>query len=93
MSFVKKLVLLAVVGGILYGLLSHHFIYFGGTKVRLLKKSELTLNYTFYSVPGKTNKMILSKGPLREDGIADLLVEMGRMTEGEKEKLLRKYDR
>lgn len=93
MSFEKKLFWVAVLAGIVYALLSYHFIYFGGTKIKLLEKSELTLNYTFYSVPGKTNKMILAKEPLREDGIADLLVEMGRMTEAEKERLLEKYNR
>jgi hypothetical protein len=93
MSFIKKLFFLAICGGIIYALFSYHFIYFGGTQISLLKKSQLTLNYTFYSVSGKTNKFILAKEPLREDGIGDLLVKMGRMTEDEKQELLKKYRR
>jgi hypothetical protein len=50
------------------------------------------LNYTVFSAKGKPNAMILSRKELREDGIGDLLVEMGKMSEEEYERLLMKYE-
>ena len=91
MRIVKKIIFWGCLAAIGYVLLSFHFIYFGGTTVKLLKKSQLTLKYTFYSTKGKTNKLILSRDALREDGIADLLVEMGMMSEEERDMLLTKY--
>lgn len=90
MKFLKRLMLWAVVAGVLYMLLSYHFIFFGWN-VRLLKKSERTLNYTFFSTQGKTNKQILAVDELREDGIADLLVEEGMITPEDRERLLKPY--
>jgi hypothetical protein len=57
-----------------------------------LKKSSWTLNYTLFSTKGKTNESILSIDELREDGIGDLLVEAGRLTEQELESLLNKIE-
>jgi len=87
MVFIKKLFLWAVLGGILYFFLSFHLIYIDKS-VKLLRKSELTLEYTFYTANLKTNKTILSVDALREDGIGDLLVEMGRISEEEMESLV-----
>ena len=87
MSFRKKFVICLVLGGVLYFLLSYHFIFID-TTVKLLKKSRLSLNYTVFSTKGKTNKSILSIAELREDGIGDLLVEMGVMSEEEMERLV-----
>jgi hypothetical protein len=90
MGFGKKIIIWAIIVGIFYSLLSFHFIFFGSS-VKLLKKSSLTLNYTFFSAQGKTNESILAIDELREDGIGDLLVEMGKMSEEEKERLEAKY--
>jgi len=51
--------------------------------IRLLKKSSFTLEYTIFSVKGKSNKAILAVDVLREDGIGELLIEEGLMTEEE----------
>ena len=67
-------------------------IYFGGGTVKLLKKSELTLNYTFFSAQGKSHKKIIGIDALREDGIAELLLDMGRISEREYEFLMKLYD-
>ncbi len=91
MKFRKKLLIWVIVGGVIYSLLSYHFIFVENS-VRLLKKSRLTLNYTLFSAKGKTNESILSIDELREDGIGDLLVEEGRLTEEELEVLLRKIE-
>ena len=80
-----------IVGAVIYSLLSYHFIFVGNT-IKLLKKSSLTLNYTLFSTKGKTNESILSIDELREDGIGKLLVEAGRLTEEELERLLEKIE-
>jgi hypothetical protein len=86
MKFGKKVMLWAMAVGALYFLLSYHFIVVGNG-VKLLRKSSLTLNYTIFNTKGKTNKRILSIDQLREGGIGDLLVEMGRLSEEEYERL------
>ena len=91
MKFRKKLIIWVIVGAVIYSLLSYHFIFVENT-VKLLKKSSLTLNYTLFSTKGKTNESILSIDELREDGIGELLVEAGRLTEEELEVLLRKIE-
>jgi hypothetical protein len=90
MKFFKKVFLWGAIAGVLYFLLSYHIIFIGRS-VKLLKKSGLTLENTFFSTQGKTNKQILAVDALREQGIADLLVEAGRMTEEEKEIRLKAY--
>jgi hypothetical protein len=91
MKFHKKIIILAIVGAIVYFFLSYHVIFIENT-VKLLKKSSLTLNYTLFSAKGKTNESILSIDELREDGIGDLLVDEGRLSEEELEGLLNKIE-
>jgi hypothetical protein len=91
MGYVKKILIWAIVIGALYFVLSHHFILVGGS-VKLLKKSTLTLNYTIFSTKGKTNESILSNDELRKDGIGEILVEEGLMTEEEWERLTAKFE-
>ncbi|MBW1768258.1 MAG: hypothetical protein JRJ65_14580, partial [Deltaproteobacteria bacterium] len=92
MKFRNKIIVFAIIGIVLYFLLSYHFIIIENG-VKLLKKSNLTLEYTIYSAKGKPNAMILSIDELREDGIGDLLVEMGKMSEQELELLMLKYEK
>jgi hypothetical protein len=87
MNFFKKLLFWAAIAGTLYFFLSYHIIYIDKT-VKLLKKSKLTLEYTFYSAELKTNETILSVDMLREDGIGDILVEVGWMSQEEMESLV-----
>ena len=91
MKFRKKLLIWAIAGAVVYFVLSYHFIFVENS-IKLLKKSRLTLNYTLFSTKGKTNESILSIDELREDGIGDLLVEAGRLTEQELESLLNKIE-
>lgn len=90
MRQLKKFFTIAVIGGILYFLLSHHIIIIG-SGMRLLKKSNLTLNYTFYNTKGKSNQTILANDVLREDGIGEILLEEGRISEGDLDRLIRKF--
>ena len=91
MQKLKKFFFIAVLGGILYFFLSYHIIIIGDG-MKLLKKSSLTLNYTIYNAKGKTNQTILAIDPLRKDGIGDILYEQGRISEGELEKLMKKFE-
>jgi hypothetical protein len=91
MKFFKKILLWGTLAGILLFLLSYHIIYIDGT-LRLLRKSELTLEYTFYSAQGKESRSILRIDQLRHDGIGDVLVEMGRLSEEQMVYLEAKYD-
>jgi hypothetical protein len=86
----KKIFLLIVVCGSLYFFLSQHIIIIGGNlrNIRLLKKSTLTLEYTFFSTQGKTNKQILSIDTLRDDGIGEILIEEGLMSKEEERRIL-----
>jgi hypothetical protein len=87
MPRVKNLLLFVVLGAILYFLLSYHVIL-TNRSTRLLKKSTFTLEYTFFSTKGKSNKTILAIDALREDGIGDLLKKEGLMTEEEEALIL-----
>jgi hypothetical protein len=80
-DIIKKLVLLAIIGAIIYTVLSYHFI-FVGKKIRMLKKTGYNMDYIFYSVKGKRVETILSIDPLWEAGIGELLVEE-RLMSGE----------
>ena len=86
----KKLVIWAVIlaGG--YFILSNHFIFIG-SDLRILKKSKLTLEYTIFSTQGKSIESIMNVDDLRRDGIGELLVEKGKLTEEQLEAILEKY--
>ena len=87
---VKKLIIIGVLLYIGYYMMGHHFIFFG-RHVKILKKTDLTMDYTFYSV-GADRKDVEYKGienilaitPLRKAGIGELMVEMGVITEEER---------
>jgi hypothetical protein len=48
-SRIKQYILIAVIAVAAYFVMSNHFIFYG-SKVHMLKKPTLHLNYTFYSV-------------------------------------------
>ena len=91
MKFRNKIIVFAIVGVVFYFLLSYHFIIINNG-IKLLKKSSLTLEYTIYSAKGKPNEVIMAIDDLREDGIGDLLVEMGKMSEQQLELIMMKYE-
>jgi hypothetical protein len=86
----KKLILLIVAGALLYFFLSYHIIIIEGDprNVRLLKKSSLTLEYTFFDTRNRTNKSMLSIDILRDDGLGEILIEEGLMSEQEERLIL-----
>jgi len=86
----KKIVTWAVIIGCGYSILSNHFIFIG-SDLRLLKKSHLTLEYTFFSTQGKSIESIMNVDDLRKDGIGELLVEKGKITQDQLEEILQKH--
>ena len=91
MAFVKRYIWWVILAAVFYFILNYHFIIIG-RGVKLLKKSKMTMEYTFYSTKGKRIETIIAVDELREDGIGDLLVDMGWITDEELEKLLERYE-
>jgi hypothetical protein len=91
---IKKMssyILLALLGAAGYFLLNYHII-FSGTTVKLLNKSKLTSEYTFICASNKSVESLMRIDTLREAGIGKVLVEMGRLSEEERESLEQKFD-
>ena len=93
MRIITKAALGIAVGYGLYLVACHHFIYFGGKNIRLLKKEEPTFSSTFFSATLKTPKVIMSDDVLRKAGIGDLLVEMGLLSKARKEIFMAKFEK
>ena len=87
---IKQYLIIAIIAGAGYFILSNHIII-DGHDVYLLEKSSLHLHYSFYSLEKKKPETIMEIDVLREAGIGNLLVELGKMTEEEKYKLENKY--
>jgi len=95
-SRIKGYLLIAVAGAAVYFLLSHHVIFYGQEasviqNIYLLKKSNLNLHYTFFSLHQKKPEAVMKIKQLREDGVGDLLVELGLLTEQDKSRLESQY--
>ena len=84
-AFFKKLLTIAIICAIFYALMGYHYIVIDKS-VHILKKSELTLKYTFFSTKGKEPQKVMSIPELWEDGIAELLLKEGVISEDELEK-------
>ena len=63
-----------------------------GNSLKLLNKDRLTSDYTFVYASNKSAESILRIDTLREAGIGDILVEIGKISEEEKESLEKKFD-
>ncbi|NTV55883.1 MAG: hypothetical protein HGA74_01190 [Deltaproteobacteria bacterium] len=86
----KKLVIWVVILACGYFILSYHFIFIG-SDLRLLKKSKLTLECTVFSTQGKSIESIMNVDDMRKDGIGDLLVEAGKITQDQLDAILEMY--
>ena len=74
-----------------YVLASHHIIIVD-KDFKLLKKSYLSFEYTFYIITDKDPEDIMGIDLLREAGIGDYMVEVDMLTEIEREALEKKYE-
>jgi hypothetical protein len=75
-----------------YFLLSRHFIFLGFHDVELLRKKQLTLAYTFYSLKQTPPEETLRIEPLREAGIGELMVDRGLISQSELLRLEQRID-
>ncbi len=95
---IKQYLLIAAGIGVLYFFMSNHIIFDPNADdwldldVYLLKKQELHLHYTFYSLSNKKPETIMAIDYLREDGIGELLVEIGMISIDERSRLETKYN-
>jgi hypothetical protein len=92
LSRLKHYLFIGVALAILYGLLSYHFVFFSFTSFDMLKKDPLTLRYTFYNMAEKSPETVLKIDALRHDGIGDLMVARGLLSEERLDQILRKID-
>lgn len=84
MAFLKKIITIAVVVAVLFFLLAYHYIIVDNS-VKMLKKSTFTLEYTIFNTKGKEVEKILSIPQLWNDGIGELLLEEGKISEDQLE--------
>lgn len=92
LSRLKNYFFVALAVAAFYFLLSHHFIFYSFRDFDMLKKQELTLKYTFYSIRQHTPYDTLRIQALRDAGIEDILLERGMVTQQRLNELLRKID-
>jgi hypothetical protein len=95
-SRIKQYLLIAAAGAGLYFLLSHHIIFYGDgynfvRNTYLLKKSKLHLHQTFVSLNQLSADAVMKIKVLREDGIGELLVRIGMISDGERRQLESKH--
>ena len=88
---IKHYILIGILLAIGYLFASQHIIIVD-KNVKLLKKSYLSFEYTFYIITDKDPEDIMRIDLLREAGIGDLMVEMEMLTEVEKEALEKEYE-
>lgn len=82
----KQYFLIALAAAALYFVLDNHFV-FKKNRVHLLQKTTLNLHDTFVSLDNKRPETILESEDLRDAGIGDLMVELGMLSDEEKQKL------
>lgn len=86
---IKKFIFLAILAGIVYGLLAYHIVFYGA-KVRFLPKSSYDFEWTFVNVSPtefRTPEKILGEKTLRKDGIGAIMVDFGIITQEERMKI------
>jgi len=67
----KKLIVLIIAAACAYGVLSYHFILMDSS-VKILKKSEITLDDTFVDARGPNKSKLFLNPALLKAGVKDL---------------------
>ena len=76
-----------------YFLLTHHIIFSSFTDFDLLKKKELTMRYTFYSLKQADPYEVLSNDVLVDAGIEKIMLDRGLITPQRLEDILELIER
>lgn len=92
LSRIKGYILAAAAIGAFYYLLSHHFIFYTFRDFDVLKKQELTLEYTFYSLRQHTPTETLRIDALRDAGIENVMLDRGMLSETRLDQILNQID-
>ena len=87
----RNYLLIAGAFGILYFLTSYHIIIYEHDFF-LLEKPYHTLEYCFFNITQRRADKILQEDVLREAGIGELLVDLGKVSENEYLRLEAKYN-
>ncbi len=86
MHIIKKILIIAVLAAILYLALAYHYVYLGGRSFKMLKKTEFTLKYTFFSTMKKSTQSMLTIPEMWNARLGDLLLNEGMITQEEYER-------
>ena len=97
LSRIKQYALLGAIVYAFYFLLSHHFIVTGFDvdsikDTRVLKKKELTLKYTFFSLKQASPEKVMRIPELREVGIGEIMIQNGMVAPERLTEIERKID-
>lgn len=92
LSRLKTYFWVALAVGAFYFLLSHHIVFTSFQDFDLLKKEELTLKYTFFSLKQASPESALRIDPLRDAGLGELMVERGMLSQERLNEILRRID-
>jgi hypothetical protein len=87
----KQYLLIGLAIAAAYFFLSRHIVFLG-TDFFLLKKQEMTLEYTFFSIKDKKVANIIQIDPLRRAGIGNVLVELQIITDEQRYELENQYE-
>lgn len=77
----KQYFLFGLAIAVFYYLLNYHFIIFSYNDFEILRKSEPTLEYTFFSLKQANPVEILQIDALLDAGIEDVMLDRGLITE------------
>jgi hypothetical protein len=86
----KQYFLIALAAAAVYFVLDNHFI-FKANRFYLLPKTTLNLHDTFVSLDNKRPETIMESEDLRDAGIGDLMVDLGMLSNEEKQNLESKF--
>ncbi len=70
------IIVLVIVGALAFGALNYHFILFDSS-LKVLKKTEMTLEDTFVDARGTKKLKLLAKPALLKAGFRDLMEKEG----------------
>jgi len=84
-AFIKKIIIIAVVCGLGWFIMAHHFIIVDKPVPLMFRKGKLTLQYTIVSTKGKELSKVMSIQELWDDGIGQEFLKAGLITEDELE--------